>query len=151
MPIVIDDKKLHQASLLINDVSFKLEELFGQKCAVKFMLMEQSINTDNLEELIIDTVCNTFEISRESLFADDRITQNSNARFICYKLLKDLVRPRISLKAIGQKFSGRDHTTILHGLKKFQNYYDTEVEFRNTYNNIFEQIKFKQHDNNEEN
>ena len=48
---------------------------------------------------------------------------------------------KYSLTEIGKYLGDFDHTSVIHGIKTFQNLYVTDVKFRTTYNEILETIK----------
>ena len=46
-----------------------------------------------------------------------------------------------SLKPMGKYLNGRDHTTVLHGIRTFKNLYDTDPNFKKRYYEIINKIK----------
>jgi chromosomal replication initiation ATPase DnaA len=60
-------------------------------------------------------VCREFNVSMKDMLSPYRKAQFVRARQAGYYLAKQLTM--LSLPAIGKKFGGRDHTTILHGAR----------------------------------
>lgn len=66
-------------------------------------------------EAVIDLICDEHEISREQLFSRSRLMRIARARMLVWLYLHD--EAGWSYTEIGRAF-GRDHTTILGGVKK---------------------------------
>jgi len=71
---------------------------------------EVSINT------IQRTVCAHFNVSMRDLLSGRRLSSIVLPRHVAYYLAKTLTKK--SLPDIGRRFGGRDHTTILHGVRR---------------------------------
>lgn len=69
---------------------------------------------------IIELVAEEFGITREQLCGYSRIRHITIPRFVAYTLLK--AHTELSYHDIGQHFSRRDHTTVMHGVKKLSEY-----------------------------
>lgn len=67
---------------------------------------------------IIDRVCAAFRCTKQDLTSNRRNRAATVPRHVCMALAKRLTRN--SLPQIGLKLGGRDHTTILHGVRKMQ-------------------------------
>lgn len=68
---------------------------------------------------VIKTVANHYRIKQSALKGKRRTKDIVNARHVAmYLLRKDLNMP---LEEIGKWFSGRDHTSVLHAIKKIEN------------------------------
>jgi chromosomal replication initiation ATPase DnaA len=57
------------------------------------------------------------DLTLNDLFCDSRERRITSVRQAAYALTKTL-RPLYSLPEIGRVFGGRDHTTIIHGLRR---------------------------------
>ena len=77
---------------------------------------------------IIDLILNEYSLTVETIKSKSRVKPLPEARFICYELIK--YNTELSLKSIGKIFSGRDHSTIINGLKAVSDWKHTDVEFR---------------------
>lgn len=64
-------------------------------------------------------VCKYYEITRTELLANRRMAYLVRARHVGIYLAKKLTDR--SLPEIGRRFGGRDHTTILHSVRKIEN------------------------------
>ena len=89
-------------------------------------------------EDVVEVVC---EYSR---IADvERHTRRSEyvkaRQIICY-LTKKLI-PKKSLKFIGERLGGQDHTTIIHSIQTVSNLIDTEDDFKETVGQLRVQIE----------
>ena len=67
---------------------------------------------------IMDTVAGEYDIPAESLKAKTRIRRVVRARQISMFLCREMTD--LSLVMIGQKFGGRDHSTVLHSVRKIE-------------------------------
>jgi chromosomal replication initiation ATPase DnaA len=56
-------------------------------------------------------------------------------KLVSYILKKDFNR---TLSSIGKTLGDRDHTTIMHSIKKFYDLYETNSNYKETCNIIFE-------------
>lgn len=66
-------------------------------------------------ELIIQVICEHFNISKESFLSSGRsqniVKPRQIAMYLCRKLL-----PNMTVETIGKNLGGRHHTTVLHGI-----------------------------------
>lgn len=67
---------------------------------------------------IQEAVAEHFGVSRADLMADRRTVNHVRPRQIAYYLARELTP--LSMPAIGLRFGGRDHTTVLHGFRKVE-------------------------------
>jgi hypothetical protein len=63
-------------------------------------------------------VCDYFKVDRMDILSARRTMEIAHPRQIAYYLCKALTLR--SLPDIGRKFGGRDHTTVLHGVRKIK-------------------------------
>lgn len=66
-------------------------------------------------ELILDTVAKHYRVKISELLGKKRTRNIARPRQVAMSLTKDLTN--LSLPAIGDAFGGRDHTTVMHGIK----------------------------------
>lgn len=77
-----------------------------------------ALNSDHPPlKLILDTVAQVTGVSVDDLRSPRRSRNVAWPRHLGFHIVK-LKRPDMSLPQIGKAFGGRDHTTIMHGLKK---------------------------------
>lgn len=68
---------------------------------------------------VIKTVANHYHVKQASLKGHSRVKNLVTARHVCmYLMKKELSLP---LTEIGRWFAGRDHTSVLHAIKKVEN------------------------------
>ncbi len=67
-------------------------------------------------DLVIRTTAHYFDVTPEQITSASRARPLVNARQVAMYLCRELTD--LSLPGIGQRFGGRDHTTVLHATKK---------------------------------
>ena len=89
--------------------------------------------TNNLKQTL-DTIINTINfVTNADVKSKNRKRQNVDAKYIYYKISRETTS--LSTADIGM-YVNRDHASVLHGLKKFKDYYKLDQSFRRTYNRI---------------
>lgn len=78
---------------------------------------------------ICQTVCDYFNISRETLVANTRKRQIVQARQIAMYLSRNLVNSS-SLSSIGAELGGKDHATVLHACNTVSDLMSTDKSFK---------------------
>lgn len=145
--LVITSDQLKEADNAINVASKKLQKIFKTPVRIKFMFTQANIDVDTSEDLtpkvekIISIVAEQCTVSVDDIKSLSRKTDHCTGRFICYKIIKDDLD--LTLLEIGKFFSNRDHSSIIHGIKTFDNYYFTDARFRNKFDQIQQEIKFE--------
>jgi chromosomal replication initiator protein len=88
---------------------------------------------------IIKIACRVLCVEIDDFLSKNRKKEISEARHIVsYLLVKKL---GITLEKTGAAYLGnRDHTTVINSLRKFNNLYDTEEDFRNKVHIILDNI-----------
>jgi chromosomal replication initiator protein len=77
---------------------------------------------------VIDAVCRQYGVSEKDLKGRQRTREIVTPRQVAMYLLRE--ETDISLEEIGRAMGGRDHTTVLHGIKKIEGALDTDVQLR---------------------
>ena len=85
--------------------------------------------TDVTIDLIVDTVCEYFNITRDILLSKSRKRQIVQARQIAMFECRNLI-PNCSLSTIGSELGGKDHATVLHACTTVQDLMSTDKTFR---------------------
>ena len=80
-------------------------------------------------EIIIRTVAEHFDLSANDLIGNKRSSQITYPRQIAMYLCRQMTD--ITLKIIGDKLGGRDHSTIMNGIKKEVQYSEETREVIN--------------------
>ena len=88
-------------------------------------------------QLIIDVVCEHFHIAPDQMISKSRSNEIAKPRQIAMYLCKSMTDA--SLESIGSMLGGRDHSTIIHGIKKVED----EVSTNETSANLIATIKKK--------
>lgn len=88
-------------------------------------------------QLIIEVVSEHFQISLDQMISKNRSNEIARPRQIAMYLCKNMTD--IPLDSIGALLGGRDHSTIIHGIKKVSD----EYESNETTRNLIETIKKK--------
>ena len=89
-------------------------------------------------QLIIEVVSDHFNISVDQMISKNRSSDISKPRQIAMYLCKTMVS-EVSLDTVGSLLGGRDHSTIIHGVKKITD----EIETNETMAATVETIKKK--------
>lgn len=113
---------LAQASIFNEDITLEMTR------EVLHALGKAARPKANLED-IVDKVAEYYKIDGERLLDSGRGTKEvALARQIAMYFLKDL--SSLSLKSIGARFSGRDHSTVVHAIKTVQKMVEGDAQFR---------------------
>ncbi|MBQ7564579.1 MAG: chromosomal replication initiator protein DnaA [Lachnospiraceae bacterium] len=89
-------------------------------------------------ELIIDVVCEHFHITYDQIVSKTRSNDIAKPRQIAMYLCKNMTS--LSQIAIGALLGGRDHSTVIHGIKTMTEEYNTNENTRNTIDIIRKKI-----------
>jgi chromosomal replication initiator protein len=92
-----------------------------------------SLGVEQIQQL----VCEYFSIPEDLVRARTRKREVVQARQVAMYFSKLLTKH--SLKTIGLKFGGRDHSTVIHGVQSVENQMETDPRFRE----IVEEIRHK--------
>ena len=92
-------------------------------------------------QLIIEVVSEHFQISLDQMISKNRSNEIARPRQIAMYLCKTMTD--IPLDSIGSLLGGRDHSTIIHGIKKIADEYDSNEQTRNLIETIKKKIKLK--------
>ena len=86
-------------------------------------------HTDVTPDLILKTVCEYFNITRDQLLAPTRKRQIVQARQIAMYECRNLI-PNCSLSTIGAELGGKDHATVVHACSTVQDLVQIDKQFR---------------------
>lgn len=92
-------------------------------------------------EYILDVVAAYFHLKSEELTSSKRTRNIAYPRQIAMYLCRKLTD--LSLPKIGEKFGGRDHTTIIHGFDKISREMQTDIELSQMLNELESKITTK--------
>ena len=99
----------------------------------------QHINKEITVDFIKKIVSDHLEVPIEKLQGETRKRQIVIARQLSMYLAKNMTNA--SLKAIGEQFGGRDHSTVIHSCKAVQDLMDTDLIFKDTVADLEKKIK----------
>ncbi|MDD6038187.1 MAG: chromosomal replication initiator protein DnaA [bacterium] len=88
-------------------------------------------------QLIVEIVCDHFQISFDQILSKNRSNEIAKPRMIAMYLAKNMTDA--SQEAIGSFLGGRDHSTVIHGIKKIE----AEIQSNEVIKNQIEVIKKK--------
>ncbi len=97
--------------------------------------INKEITVDYIQKLVADH----FEVPVEKLAGKTRKRSIVIARQLSMYLAKNLTNK--SLKAIGENFGGRDHSTVIYSCKAVQDLLDTDMIFKDTVTDLEKKIK----------
>ena len=97
------------------------------------------INKEITIEFIQQLVADHFKVPVEKLAGETRKRQIVIARQLSMYLAKNLTDK--SLKAIGERFGGRDHSTVIYSCKTVQDLLDTDMIFKETVAELEKKIR----------
>jgi chromosomal replication initiation ATPase DnaA len=80
---------------------------------------------------IIARVAAEFGLEADQLIGRSQVRDIAEARAAAAYVIRVLL-PAVSLVTIGQRFGGRDHTTIIHALEKVQERMDASTRYADT-------------------
>ena len=97
------------------------------------------INKEITIEFIQQLVADHFKVPVDKLAGETRKRQIVIARQLSMYLAKNLTDK--SLKAIGERFGGRDHSTVIYSCKTVQDLLDTDMIFKETVAELEKKIR----------
>jgi len=104
----------------------------------------KQINKEITVEYIQKLVAEHFSLPVDKLQGKTRKRQVVIARQLSMYLAKNLTDK--SLKAIGQNFGGRDHSTVIYSCRTVSDLMETDVIFKDTVSELEKKIKLSLHD-----
>jgi len=106
-------------------------------------ILAHLIETDSPHQIdiedVIETVCTYFEIKRGDLLGSSRVKKFANPRHIAQYIGRKLTD--LSYPDIAQKFGGRDHTSILHAVKKIEDVMGKDDNVRNLVSYLMRKVR----------
>ena len=104
---------------------------------------QSGLKTEGINfKTVINTICQSTELTRELLFSRTRKSHIVEARQLAFYILRN--HTNLSLNEIGRLCGGKDHTTVIHGYNvihnqltsKYPNGEYIESSLRDIYNDI---------------
>jgi hypothetical protein len=94
---------------------------------------------DEFMELLNLAICNTLALKKEELISGTRKRYIVQARYMGFAICKEAYDDEVSLGKIGNNFGGKDHATVIYGLRthgndmKRSDYGQTYVKLKNNF------------------
>ena len=110
------------ATLGHRDITIELAESITGKIV-------SETSSDVSIDLIVNTVCEYFNITRDMMLSKSRKRQIVQARHIAMYECRNLIQ-NCSLSTIGSELGGKDHATVLHACNTVQDLMSTDKLFR---------------------
>ncbi len=140
--ISIDAKGLESVAVELRAFESRLTRLMGIEVhlsitTIKPILTKQAskLMEGAYIQKVKEVVCKENGITVRQLCSPARDGGKPELRYMCYSLIKDAY-PKIALSKIGKSFGGRDHTTVLHGLKTCEKLINDNQEKFNQYQHL---------------
>ncbi len=89
-------------------------------------------------ERIIAEVARTMNVNPEDIRSNKQSAAISKARQVAAYVVRDITH--LPMKAIGEEFGGRDHTTIVYAIQKVETQMEKDAAFRNMVKDIIKNI-----------
>lgn len=102
-------------------------------------VIKENINTAITPDTIVDHVSKYYNISKDDIYSTKRRADINNARQVAMYITRELTD--ISLSLIGDEFGGKNHSTVLHSIKKVEERIETDPKFSQTITEMCENIK----------
>lgn len=103
----------------------------------------KDFNTSNKKaitpELVIETVEQYFNLRENDLKSSKKTRNIAYPRQMAMYIIKELTD--YNLTKIGQVFGGKDHTTVIHAIRKIEQDMATDVNTKNTVDDIIKNIR----------
>ena len=140
MTQVVTAQMLERISKILRSCEAKLSQEVGYQVTVSYEATPFKAATLNeVYHQVKLVVCEYFGINMKGLQGSSRRTACVWGRYIAIKIMSDV--QKISLKTLGEHFGGRDHSTIIHALEKFNELLEDKEAFRTAYEKIHQTLK----------
>lgn len=90
------------------------------------------------EEQIFDIVGRDYGLTKEQIISRSRKRDCVESRHLIAYIIKR--KTRFSLAKIGEMVGGKDHTTIIHSIRTFEDLFGTDSVFRERCENVFAKV-----------
>ena len=107
------------------------------KNALKDIISEK--NTVITFDTILNVTSEHFGVSKEMIISKSRTNEVAIARMAVMYLARKFLD--ISQQAIGDNLGGRDHATIINGIKRIDEYINEKPDFKNSIDSLINKIK----------
>jgi chromosomal replication initiator protein len=94
------------------------------------------VNYNMLADILLNVINEYYHIDIRSTSRERNFVQG---RFFFYRYMR--THTTLSLKVLATFICNQDHSTVIHALKKFDDLYNTDKQFRHDYNEIINKIE----------
>jgi chromosomal replication initiator protein len=91
-------------------------------------IKQKKLNYKMTQDSILEIVAEECGVSVDDILSTSRKRENVDARYIYFAAIK--LKFRVTLKKMGEDIGNRDHTTVMHGLRMFNQRYVTEEGYK---------------------
>ena len=123
---IIASSRIQNKNPTLQDAKLILKDLFSN--------MNTTINIEDIQKIVV----NFYDISFTDFLSARRSRHIARPRQIAMYLSKKLTTK--SLPEIGRKFTGRDHTTVIHAIKKVEDLMHNDKKFEQEVQEISNRI-----------
>ncbi len=102
-------------------------------------VISESRPTSVTVDMIIDNVCRYYYLSADDIRGKSHKATIVRARHICMYIARQMTA--LSLKEIGENFSSKDHTTVLHAIKNIEADIEKDPKLKQDISEQMENIK----------
>lgn len=138
MSMTTEEYKEKVINDMIEKFKIELEEKTGVKAVfnIKKAREDKLINLEHIVKVLDRFIPDHLKLEYDSINCTSRKLDLIRLRFIAFHIAKIA---GFTLSVIGKHFD-RDHTTVINGLEKFHNYYETDDTFQALYDEIINEI-----------
>lgn len=106
--------------------------------AIKDILHDEQPPVITVERIIAE-VARTYNVSPDDIRSQKQDSTTSKCRQISMYIIKEITD--LSSGQIGEEFGGKDHSTVLYGIKKIKNEVQRNSSLRNTIDDIIKNVR----------
>ena len=128
----VDKQQAEAMTIIITECEERLAAALGGSVSIRVITPAIVFDDRNHKAIqIIKNVADAFDISVNDIRSKRRKAPAPEARFMCMRFLNEL---HFRHKEIQQQFEGLvNHTSVVYGLKKFEELYQTDEKYRYKY------------------
>lgn len=111
-----------------------------KKLVIKPEIKYQNLSTNESFNIIIDNVCEYFNVAKDDLFSKTRLMNVVKARHSAMVLCENILK--VSTVENGRLF-GRDHSTVLHAKQSINGQCDVNRNFKQKFDKLSKIVESK--------
>lgn len=101
-------------------------------------VIKENVSTDVTPESIVEHVSKYYGISKEDIYSTKRPANILNARQVAMYITREMTD--LSLSLIGDRFGGKNHSTVLHSINQIETKMEKDPKFSQIINEMIENI-----------